>query len=109
MGLIYDAGDTTPTLVSNVLASDHGVLSPAWGGGSSTVDVIVDTTKFSLKNYPWLSLAAYGALATAADRNSFCPLELLYGTDGGAAGNVGSLVADYEVELLQPVPSTINS
>jgi len=108
MGLVSDAGDTAPSVLSNVISLDHGVLSPVWGGGSSSVDVTVDVTKFSLKNYPWISLAGYGALSTASDRNSFCPSELFYGTDGGVAGSAGTIVADYEIELMNPIPSSLN-
>jgi len=109
MGLTYDAGDTTATTMAQVIQLDRSVVAPVWGTNDKSVDIIVPTDRLFGKNYRYINGANYGALASATDKNVYCPALVMYGTDSGVAGSAGTLMVEYEVELFDPMVSALNA
>lgn len=108
MGLTFDAGDTTSATIAQVLQLDRSVMTPVWGNAGSSVDITVPVDKLFGKNYRFVTLANYNASGNT-DKNFYCPVLLQYGTDSGVAGNVGTIMVTYEVELLDPVVASLNA
>jgi len=105
MGLVYDTADSSSTTVAEVMALNKGVISPVWGNnaGNSTITIDVDVNNLPLKKYQFITSAGYSALTSATDRNMYNPCLLQIGTDNGVAGNVGSILLEYEIELMEPM------
>lgn len=122
MSLIYDATDLSPTSMAQVISGYRATFGPVWSGQSGfdstnpfsnrsdMVHLDLDCSRFGKKYYPYTTLTNYLAM-TATDKTIYAPAEILVACDGVAAvtSTVGSIYISYEVELVEPVASGINS
>lgn len=108
MGLSFDAGDTTASTLAQVLQLDRSVMAPVWGKSGASLEISVPIEKLFGNNYRYITLANYAALPSNTDRNVYCPVLIQYGTDSGVAGTVGTIMASYEIELLDPIVASLN-
>lgn len=120
--LIYDGADVLPTKMSALIAGYRATFGPVWAGQSGfdstnpfanhsdMVHLDLDCSKLAKRYYPYTSATNYAGLSTS-DKNIYSPAELLVGSEGittGTSTNVGSFYVSYEIELLEPVASTVN-
>lgn len=106
-GYGYDMAESTPAALSTVAAFDQFSYHAAWL--SDTEDKVMDTGRFSRDWYPYIGSGAFGGLSTN-DRNDYCPG---YVSDYSGVssltslGEVGFLIADYVVELTDPISAVL--
>jgi hypothetical protein len=123
MGLGYDFSDTAPTSVVDTQLCYNSVTSPYWAGyeganlmnnfgaaktmGCVTVDVDVRRLGANSGNqfYRYMGITTFNALANKNDQNIYSPGYLDISLLGGpaAATNVGTIFAEYVLELIEPV------
>lgn len=125
MALDYDLADAVPTTMTQIQQMYQSTTSAVWAGyeGSAllqdpnrpissipgAVALELDVNRLSEQYYPWIGIAAFGALTTAAQKNIYCPAQLFIGTNGGIAGTGGDLFIQYKIELIEPVPTAVNT
>lgn len=120
--LLYDAVDTTPAKMSQLIAGYRATFGPVWAGQSGfdssnpfanhsdMVHLDLDCSKAGKKYYPYTSVTNYNGLSSS-DKNIYSPAELLVGSEGvtlSSGSSVGSFYVTYEIELLEPIASAVN-
>lgn len=109
MGAMYDPSDLVPDTINPVLQLDKAIMSPVWGGNDESVSIDIDCTKFPRRNYQYITLDNYDAIALEIDRSQYVPAIIQVGTDGGAAdAAIGTLMIEYHCELLEPIAANRN-
>lgn len=108
MGFNYDDQDVNITTIAQIAQLYNAVTMPVWGDGTRPVCVNLDTSKLALKYYLYATPGTFNALDPSV-RNSYCPAYLQVGTDAGIAGSVGAVMVEYDVELIEPIPASLNT
>ncbi len=124
----YDVPDLTPTSSAQMSVSNGFVTTPVWGGvpGCSVLSntnshppgaVIshFDVTRLDKDWYPYITGPDFVALLAVAVTgpvagNYYSPGNLIIATEGGPAVPVvaGTLFGVYEIELIEPITSSLN-
>lgn len=132
LGLTYDDLDTnvsSTTTFNQVAVLNRSVVSPVWGGASGSaylhrngnavpldaVCVEVDTGKLDKPYYKYITQAQLGTLNQTAPgvaaSGMYVPCSYVVAVSNGPSTAVfaGRIFAKYKVELLEPIPATLNA
>lgn len=122
IALQYDIQDTLPANITTLSQIDGSRVAPVWGGsdgvgtmdtnrlGANEVGTIVDCRTFDKPWFKFITAADLAALALPVGTN-FVPVSLVVGTVGGPAVAVtaGFIWVHYQVDLIEPIPPTLNA
>lgn len=122
MGYVYDVNDGTGgNSVALTQQLYHSVSGPVWAGyeGASglgsdsyaipagSMAMTLDCAKLEKRYYKYATLAQLGAMS-GPEAGTYIPSSVLIATDSGVEATVGNILMKYEVELIEPVPATLN-
>lgn len=125
MGLSYDASDPAASGIDQIQAMYHSVSGPFWAGFEGTgllggaqrsvaslpgaMAIEVDCDRIGQTYWRVLPITGYDSLG-GSDKDVFLPVQLFVGRTGGPAIDVtaGNLFVQYEVELIEPIPTLLN-
>lgn len=130
MALQYDEPDANPTSLSQMSSLKGFIASPFWGGGGgskllndmncreapeSVVCCVDDVKEFTNPWYRYTTSANLSALITGTSEgpsisNIYIPAILVYAVVGGPAAGVeaGQIYVQYDIDLIDPIPSALN-
>lgn len=121
LSLAYDSNDSVPTSATQVIAGNHATFGPVWAGQSGfdstnpfgrsdMIHLDVDTSRFDKRYYPYATAANLAAM-NAVDKNIYVPCELISSMDANptVSQTTGQLYVSYEVELIEPISTSINA
>nr|WGL40993.1 coat protein [Cymbidium chlorotic mosaic virus] len=127
MGFVYDDLDSNPTTVEAMSTLSGYTTSPLWNGAqcapalssvksvvpTGSVCAVLDVTRLSKPWYPFLTAAGYTDVTetTTALGNMYSPGKLVILTIDGSSSTAvgcGRLYAQYEIELIEPIASSLN-
>jgi len=126
MGMLYDYTDSNPSSVAQMSALSNNTAGAVWTGSlgaqylkgnrraldAGAIVCSADISRFQNNWYPYCTLAqlttAVGVNAVLG--NSYSPFDLVVATSAvETAAAVGKLYMSYDIELIEPIPSALQS
>jgi len=124
MGFVYDVNDSMTGTTVGIVQQMYGAVSgPIWAGyeGGSGLNtpgtkvptgalcITLDTGRLDKSYYKYATVAQIGAMS-GPEAAMYVPASVVWATDSAAVtqGGAGQIMAKYTVELLEPVPATLN-